>query len=490
MKSSLWMLWVSGLWPVGMLHAAVPPAPAALPQKHTPLLKEYCQGCHGPEKQKGEFRVDDLPLTINTIQDAERWQKVLNQMNSGEMPPEEEKQPPKGLKADLLDDLSHVMVTARRNLGDQKGVITMRRLNRREYKNTLRALLGVEMTVSELPPDGGSGSFDTVGANLFMSGSQFEQYQALGRAALEEAVAKGTPFKGERKLHREVEEQNKDFEKSYAKNMDRAERAERWVKAVEEAAARPENAAIVAEIRKEAKNNDSLFRLSWAKIAGAPSPAEFGFDTVTVNGGMEKGPNADEANRAVSYKTNIGGGYMRPYHEAYLRMPALDSGAYLSAKEIHTHFNMMVPGHWPPGDYVMRVRIAGNEYATPERRFIDFGSNPLAGKVQSTHQVTGTMENPQVIEMPFQITGNHTGSGDPHIVNGSRNIFIKEKGTGDHFTQSNAVFGRGKARNGVGPEFALWVDWIEIEAVPKSEGPLPPRCVEHPTGRQGTGTID
>jgi hypothetical protein len=57
----------------------------------------------------------------------------------------------------------------------------MRRLNRREYKNTLRELLGVEINVAELPPDGGSGAFDTVGSNLFMSANQIEQYQALGR---------------------------------------------------------------------------------------------------------------------------------------------------------------------------------------------------------------------------------------------------------------------------------------------------------------------
>ncbi|WP_256199193.1 DUF1587 domain-containing protein [Verrucomicrobium spinosum] len=59
----------------------------------------------------------------------------------------------------------------------------MRRLNRREYQNTLRELLGVEINVSELPADTGTGGFDTVGSNLFMSGNQFEQYLSLGRDA-------------------------------------------------------------------------------------------------------------------------------------------------------------------------------------------------------------------------------------------------------------------------------------------------------------------
>src|SRR6185437_14926583 len=147
----------------------------------------FCVKCHGPAEQNGKFRVDDLPFSITDIETAERWQKVLNAMNSGDMPPDDEKQPPDEAKADLLEDLANVMVAARKRLSDQRGVITMRRLNRRDYKNTLRELLGVEINVSELPSDTGTGGFDTAGQNLFMSANQFEQYQSLGRAALEEA---------------------------------------------------------------------------------------------------------------------------------------------------------------------------------------------------------------------------------------------------------------------------------------------------------------
>ena len=118
-------------------HASAEPR-AAMLEKHRTLIKDHCVACHGAEKQNGKFRVDDLPFTLTNVETAEKWQKVLNQMNSGEMPPEDEQQPSKEAKADFLDDLANVMVAARRSLGDQKGVITMRRLNRREYKNTLR----------------------------------------------------------------------------------------------------------------------------------------------------------------------------------------------------------------------------------------------------------------------------------------------------------------------------------------------------------------
>uniref|UniRef100_UPI0037C69B7C DUF1587 domain-containing protein n=1 Tax=Prosthecobacter sp. TaxID=1965333 RepID=UPI0037C69B7C len=129
---------------------------AVMPEKHRPLFKEHCVSCHGAEKQKGKFRVDELPFAITTIEVAEKWQKVLNAINAGEMPPEDEKQPAKDAKADLLEDLSQVMVAARRTLNDSQGVITMRRLNRREYANTIRDLLGVEIDVRSLPADSGA----------------------------------------------------------------------------------------------------------------------------------------------------------------------------------------------------------------------------------------------------------------------------------------------------------------------------------------------
>jgi len=143
-----------------------------MPEKHRALLQDHCLSCHGPEKQKGKFRIDQLPFSITSLETAETWQKVLNAMNSGDMPPEEEKQPSNEAKADLLDDLANVMVAARRSLGDRQGAITMRRLNRREYKNTLRELLGVEINVADLPADTGTGGFDSSGSNLFMSANQ------------------------------------------------------------------------------------------------------------------------------------------------------------------------------------------------------------------------------------------------------------------------------------------------------------------------------
>jgi mono/diheme cytochrome c family protein len=442
------------LFPLAV-HAADP----AMPEKHRALFKEHCVSCHGPEKQKGKFRVDDLPLAITNVEIAEKWQKALNAMNSGDMPPEDEKQPASAAKADFLDDLANVMVAARRSLGDQKGVITMRRLNRREYKNTLRELLGVEINVAELPPDGGSGAFDTVGSNLFMSANQIEQYQALGREALEEAFAWQTAASVTKKLHYEGETTTpkvKDFVKY---QIDARERAKQWVKAVEEAMAKPENKEIVAKLREEVKNNESRLRREWARIPGAPNPRTFGFD--------KKGENdADLAN------DSLGAGWLK-YHEYYTQMPDVDRGAYLGVQTRHpaelnvNYIELLVPFDWPVGDYVVRVRAAAVKDAPAERRFLDFGIHARTGKVLNTYEITGTMENPQTIEIPLTLTR-------ANLTRENRSLFFREKGSWDTNEEGGRKRAEAVKRNGIGPELALWVDWIEVERVPNAAKPVPP----------------
>jgi hypothetical protein len=438
-------------------------------KKHGALFKDYCVSCHNAEKQKGKFRIDDLPFTLSNVETAEKWQKVLNAMNAGEMPPEDEKQPPNEAKADFLDELSNVMVAARRTLNDQHGLITMRRLNRREYKNTLRELLGVDINVAELPSDTGTGGFDTFGSNLFMSANQFEQYQSLGLQALDEAFTRFAATDEVLKLHIEAEENNTRIRKNYEENLAALERATRWAAEVEKAAARPENAAVVAELRKAAKNND-LFLREWAKIPGAPAPESFGFNT--------KENNADKATRALSYGTKIGTGFTRPYHEHYLKQPHLDSGAYLtvSVGDLgNDSLQWLIPYKWPAGDYIVRVRLGHTPESAPEQRYIEFGTNPRNGKPLSTHAVAGTIEQPEIIEIPLTITKEHSTNLD-------RTIFLREKGTNDHYEQTRRIFNAGKTKNGRGPELAIWVDWFEIERKTANKKPKEPELVKFGIG--------
>jgi hypothetical protein len=415
---------------------------ATLDAKHRAFFKDNCLSCHNAEKQKGKVRLDDIAFDVDTVETADLWQKVLNSINSGEMPPEDEKQPDPAAKTDFLDDLSRMLVTARAVLSDSGGKITMRRLNRREYKNTIRDLLGVDLRVNELPADGGAGTFDTVGSSLFMSSDQFEQYLVLGRQALDEHFARfvtPTPMKPWL-LHLEAEEKNARIAKSLADRVEAHERYVKWAAALEAAAKKPGNVDIVAKIRSDKPNDLAHFQSQWQRIAGAPSPKEFGFadDVEARHQGLS------DWNHYV------------PHHRAYVEHPATKTGAFLTVEDVavNPYQAFRIPGDWPAGDYVVRVRIAATKDTPASRHFVEFGSQHDTGvrAVISSHQITGTMEQPQVLEIPLKFSP----------ANG-RGFFFQEKGSYETEGAARQVFNDAKGRNGIGPEFALWIDWIEIE---------------------------
>ena len=438
----------------------------SMPAGHRALLESHCTKCHNADKQKGRVRLDDLSFTITGIETAERWQKILDALNAGEMPPEDEEPLPDTAKTEFLDDLANTMVTARKLLADQKGAITMRRLNRREYQNTIRELLGVEIPVGELPSDTGSGNYDTVGANLFMSANQFEQYLTLGRKALDAAFARELAATEERYWRYETEAISEKVAKFVESQIDAKARAGEWVKQLEEAAARPENAEIVAKLRSQVNNHEGNFRRLWKKIPGAPSPESFGFQT--------KENNADKANAALK-------SYWLRYHQYYLEQPAIDTGMYLAIQTEHPSklengaitfavgWDAKTGGKWPAGNYIIRVRAALTGQGTPDRRFIEFGVNPRGKQALSVHEVTGTMDKPQTIEIPFFF-------GDGDAERADRTLYIREKGTHDHYLVTRLLQKEGAKQLdiGLGRPYALWIDWLEIERLPDADRVQPP----------------
>ncbi len=402
--------------------------------------------CHNAAKSEGKFRVDTLQFAITSGASAERWQKVLNALNTGGMPPEEEEQPKPSGKADLLDDLAHALVAARQGLGDRSSKISMRRLNRREYQNSLRELLGVEINVNELPADTGSGGFDTSGVSLFMSSDQIEQYLALGREALDEAFELRKQGNANRQERFEAEAVVDRVRESLRGRLDQRKRYILWTKAVDEAATRSGNRPVVADIRAALKDRPPWeFYHSWKRIVGAPSPVDYGH------------VDAETATQFGVFAWDL-----IPYQADFLAQPELKTGAFLTVGDngVNPWFTFAIGQDWPPGDYVVRARIAATKQATPERKFVEFG---VQSTLLSTHEVVGTMDSPQVIEVPYTLTKNR-----------DRSFFVREKGTMDTNLQANHKQALGARRNGIGPEFALWVDWAEVVRKPTLGDPIPP----------------
>ena len=165
------------------LHAA-PKSPSA------PLFKEYCQKCHSGEKPKGKFDITKLTADFGDRKMRERWQVVSEQMNSGDMPPKEKPQPSAKDVATLTQWINERVVTAEVAHQAEQGRVVMRRLNRAEYANTMRDLLGVEVDLSDLlPPDTSTSGFDNNAELLHTSSYLMRSYLDAAERVLNEAIA-------------------------------------------------------------------------------------------------------------------------------------------------------------------------------------------------------------------------------------------------------------------------------------------------------------
>ena len=185
---------VSALVLAGMLLSGISAwAEGAFEFQIKPILRKYCYGCHGPEKQKGKLRLDTLELNFERGQSAERWHDALDQVATGEMPPEDEPQPTAKERQTLTNWIRFHLdqaAKARRSTGGQ-GV--MRRLTRYEYANTMRDLIGLDLDYAgDLPPEPASeDGFRNNGQSLGISADQLEYYLKIARDALGKAIVEG-----------------------------------------------------------------------------------------------------------------------------------------------------------------------------------------------------------------------------------------------------------------------------------------------------------
>jgi hypothetical protein len=405
--------------PFSTLLAA--PHEARMDEDQRAFFKNYCLDCHGAEKPKADVRLDNLPFTLSDIPTAERWQKVLNALNSGEMPPEDKKQPEPAEKSQFLRHLSGTMVEARKALADTGGVITMRRLNKREYQNTIEELLGVRVDAKDLPNDGGSGTFDTFGKSLFLSSDQFEQYLTLARRALDQAVATA-PRPETRKVHIEAEDEA--------------------------------NQRITHILRFYQMGGYRAYK-QWKASNGRPT-TDFGI--------------VDESE--MKFRLGVWEKNTAPMID-YLTRPETKTGALLTILDSNPQVGLAIPDDMPPGRYRLRASIGVIPGTEPERHFVEVGvrgrSLEDAMNLIDCRHVTAPQDKPEVIEfdvtlptltVPLSVEiGPETKK---RITLGERVFAFRERmpNNREHAAHLSA---KAHERTGFGVDPALWIDWVEWE---------------------------
>ena len=177
-----------------MLCAAAEPPHAADAAGYAkvvqPFIKDHCVKCHGSEKQKGDLRLDTLPNNFLDPAAAARWSDVVDTINAHEMPPEKEAQPDAQRAGRFADWIAAEL--GRAEVAKRSTRVILRRMNRAEYNNTVRDLVGVSFSPAEkFPEDPPAGGFDNIGGALTVSPLHVELYYAAARQVLDRALFDG-----------------------------------------------------------------------------------------------------------------------------------------------------------------------------------------------------------------------------------------------------------------------------------------------------------
>ncbi|MDP4721711.1 MAG: DUF1592 domain-containing protein [Akkermansiaceae bacterium] len=153
-----------------------------------PIMVDYCYDCHGDGLKEGELALDSFESISQMIADRDQWKKIRDHIDFRLMPPPDEFAPEEDERAKLVEWIDDAVFHVDPENPDP-GKVALRRLNRTEYENTIRDLLGVGINAEEiLPPDDSGDGFDNIGDALTISPVHMERYLEAARIALDKAL--------------------------------------------------------------------------------------------------------------------------------------------------------------------------------------------------------------------------------------------------------------------------------------------------------------
>ena len=166
-------------------------APDIFREKLQPFVAEYCKDCHSEEDPQGGINIAAYPTEDSMLKGDGRkaWEKVLAMLEIGAMPPADMDQPSDELRDELVAWLEGRLFNLDCEMIDDPGRVTVQRLNRAEYRNTIRDLLGVDFDPSDdFPADDVGYGFDNIGDVLSLSPLLMEKYLNAAEEITAEAI--------------------------------------------------------------------------------------------------------------------------------------------------------------------------------------------------------------------------------------------------------------------------------------------------------------
>jgi mono/diheme cytochrome c family protein len=174
---------------------AAPPryVPIAAPVKNfdsevAPVLQNFCVSCHGETKQRGGVKLSGLRNAADVSKHPEFWQRVQRMVAAGEMPPQGRPQPTRAQRDRMVRWIEAALASDDCGISNP-GHVTLRRLNREEYNNTIRDLLDVDFRpADDFPSDDVGYGFDNIGDVLSISPLLMEKYLDAAEQIADKAI--------------------------------------------------------------------------------------------------------------------------------------------------------------------------------------------------------------------------------------------------------------------------------------------------------------
>lgn len=192
------MAWIGGLrgtgWLMGggmlLLGAFAPPTSLPKTTQPTfsgnvlPLVKKYCYTCHsGPDATAG-LDLSAFKTADDALRASDRWTKVSKYIASGQMPPKGQPAPTAAERKAAQQAIDSLL-----GVGSDPAHVTLRRLNRFEYNNTIRDLVGVDFhPADDFPADDVGYGFDDIGDVLSISPLLMEKYLRAAQTIAVKAI--------------------------------------------------------------------------------------------------------------------------------------------------------------------------------------------------------------------------------------------------------------------------------------------------------------
>ena len=171
------------------LEAQEPKDSDAFQMQVVPLLKQYCADCHMKENAEAGIALDRYENHAAAVKDGRTWVRVRDALQGRVMPPADEAQPSLEERDRIIAWIENDFLAAQCGQKLSTPSVVIRRLNRQEFNNTIRDLLGLDLHLADgFPADDIGFGFDNVGSALNVSPVHIEKYLDAAEIALEKAI--------------------------------------------------------------------------------------------------------------------------------------------------------------------------------------------------------------------------------------------------------------------------------------------------------------